>query len=200
MLKKPIFLLFSALLIISFITYNNSFAKGPGDKADDFSLVSTDGVKFNLTEALYNSKNGVIVMFWSTTCPNVQPYNDRINDFANHYIEKGFTVWAINSNSTESLEEVASHSKKNNYSFPMLKDDNNVVADMFGATRTPEVYMIGKDRTILYHGRISNSKDKSDETSLDLKNAVEEAAGGKEISMKETKFFGCTIKRAGQDN
>jgi len=198
-MKKPIFLLSLALLFVTLLVSNSTFAKGPGDKADDFSLVSSEGTKYNLTEELNNSKNGVIVMFWSTECPNVQPYNDRINDFASHYSDKGFTVWAINSNSTESKENAAAHAKKNNYSFPMLKDENNVVADMFGATRTPEVYMIGKDRTILYHGRISNSKNKSEEISMDLKNAVDEAALGKEISVKETKFFGCTIKRVGQD-
>ena len=198
-MKKPIFLLSLALLFVTLLVSNSTFAKGPGDKADDFSLVSTKGTKYNLTEELNNSKNGVIVMFWSTECPNVQPYNDRINDFVNHYRDKGFAVWAINSNSTESKENAAAHAKKNNYSFPMLKDENNVVADMFGATRTPEVYMIGKDRTILYHGRISNSKNKSEEISMDLKNAVDEAALGKEITVKETKFFGCTIKRVGQD-
>lgn len=193
MFKKSIFSLFIAILALT-VSFS-AFAKGPGDKADDFSITNYDGSKYNLTDALNNSKNGVIVMFWSTECPNVQPYNDRINDYAKEYMESGFTVWAINSNSTEPAETVASHAKNNSYVFPMLKDNNNVVADLFGATRTPEVYIIGKDGVIKYHGRITDSKDKASQTSHDLHTAVGEIAAGKEVTTKETKFFGCAIKR-----
>lgn len=148
----------------------------------------------NLADALKSSSKGVIVMFWSTECPNVQPYNDRINDYAKEYTEKGFTVWAINSNSTESVESVQEHAKKNGYVFRMLKDNKNVVADLFGATRTPEVFVISKDNTILYHGRITDNKSASEQTSHDLKTAVEEISAGKDVTVKETKFFGCGIK------
>lgn len=193
MLKRTIFPLFAALLALTFSL--NIFAKNPGDKADDFTLTNWDGTKYNLNETVSKSK-GVVIMFWSTECPNVQPYNDRIGDFAKEYTDKGFMFWAINSNSTESPDEVSSHAKSNNYPFPMLKDNNNVIADMLGATKTPEVYVIGRDNVILYHGRISNSRDKSEETSLDLKNALDEISADKEVTVKETKSFGCTIKRA----
>lgn len=194
MLKKSIFTLFF-LFFAAFLTADTA-AKVPGDKAEDFTISNYDDIKYNLSEALNNSKAGVIVMFWSTECPNVQPYNDRINDYAKEYMDNGFTVWGINSNNTESTEDVASHAKKNGYVFPMLKDKNNVVADLFGATRTPEVYVIGKDGIILYHGRITDNKEAGSQTSHDLKNAVGEIAAGKDVSVKETKFFGCTIKRA----
>jgi peroxiredoxin len=194
MLKNSIFSLFIALFAIS-LSFN-SFAKGPGDKAEDFTVNNYDGIKYNLSEALANSKNGVIVMFWSSECPVVQPYNDRINDYAKEYMENGFTVWAINSNNTESTEQVQEHAKKNNYVFPVLKDNNNVIADLLGATRTPEVYVIGKDWVISYHGRITDNKDMASQSTHDLKLAVGEIAGGKEVTVKETKFFGCTIKRA----
>ncbi len=172
-----------------------SSAKSPGDKVDDFSISNFDGSNYNLADALKSSSKGVIVMFWSTECPSVQPYNDRINDYAKEYTDKGFTVWAINSNSTESVESVQEHAKKNGYSFPMLKDNKNVVADMFGATRTPEVFVISKESTILYHGRITDNKAAGEQTSHDLKTAVEEISAGKDVSVKETKFFGCGIKR-----
>lgn len=193
MLKNSILRLILLIFAVSFTT--SVFAIGPGDKAQDFTINNYDGVKYNLSEALANSKNGVIVMFWSTECPNVQPYNDRINDYAKEYTDNGFTVWAINSNSTEPTDAVASHTKNNNYVFPVLKDNNNVVADLFGATRTPEVYIIGKDGTVLYHGRITDNKNKAEQTSHDLKTAAGEIAAGKEVSVKETKFFGCSIKR-----
>lgn len=193
MLKNSILRLFLFIFAVSVTT--SAFAMGPGDKASDFTINNYDGAKYNLNEALANSKNGVIVMFWSTECPNVQPYNDRINDYAKEYSDNGFTVWAINSNSTEPTDAVASHAKNNSYVFPVLKDENNVVADLFGATRTPEVYIIGKDGVIKYHGRITDNKDKASQTTMDLNTAVGEIASGKEVTVKETKFFGCGIKR-----
>ena len=152
------------LVLFAFTFAFRVSAKGPGDKAEDFSISGIDGSKYNLTEGLGNSQNGVIVIFWSAECPWVQPYNDRINDYVKDLNEKGFTVWAINANNTESLDDVKNHAAKNNYAFPMLKDVNNTVADMLGATRTPEVFLIAKDKTILYNGRISDNRRKADKT------------------------------------
>ena len=197
MLKNSISIILLALFAFTF-SFNIS-AKGPGDKAEDFSLSGIDGSKYNLTEGLTSSKNGVIVIFWSTECPWVQPYNDRINDYVKELNEKGFTLWVINANNTESIEDVKTHAAKNNYAFPMLKDVNNTVADMLEATRTPEVFMIAKDKTILYHGRISDNRNKAEQTVYDLGNAASEVSSGKEVSVKETKSFGCGIKKIGKD-
>jgi peroxiredoxin len=168
--------------------------KQPGEKINDFTLKGIDGNSYTLSE-VKNSK-AVVVIFWSTTCPNVQPYNDRVSEMTKEYGNKGITIWAINSNNSESLDEVKAHAEKNNYPFPMLKDENNVVADYFGATRTPEVFVMDpSSRTILYHGRIDDNRDASKVTTNDLRNALDEIAGGKDITVKNTKFFGCSIKR-----
>lgn len=193
MSRKLILSIFLAVFALTLNVF--AFTKGPGDKADNFTITNYDGKSYSLNEALSSSSHGVIVMFWSTECPNVQPYNDRINDYAKEYMEKGFSVWAINSNNTESTDAVKQHAEKNSYVFPVLKDNNNVVADLFGATRTPEVFVIGKDNTILYHGRITDNKVAAEQKTTDLKNAVDEISSGKEVTVKETKSFGCGIKR-----
>lgn len=193
MSRKVVFSLILAIFAFSLDSF--AFTKGPGDKVEDFSISNYDGKSYNLADALKNSGAGVIVMFWSSECPFVQPYNDRINDYVKEYTEKGFTVWAINSNNTESVDAVKEHAVSKGYSFPMLKDNNNVVADIFGSTRTPEVFVISKDQTVLYHGRISDNKSAAEQSTHDLKNAVDEISSGKDVSVKETKSFGCGIKR-----
>ncbi len=198
MTKKFVFRFFLAIFAFTISSHIYSSivnSKGPGDKIEDFTIANFDNKNYNLAEALKSSTSGVIVIFWSSECPVVQPYNDRINEYAKEYINKGFTVWAINSNNTESTVDVAEHAKKNNYIFSVLKDNKNIVADLFGATRTPEVFVIGKDNTILYHGRISDNKVVTEQSSHDLKIAIDEIADGKEVSVKETKAFGCGIKR-----
>jgi peroxiredoxin len=141
----------------------------------------------------------VVVVFISTRCPFVQPYTDRLNDLSQEFSKQGITFLAINSNSTEDLQEVQSHALKNGYPFPVLKDENNIVADLFGATRTPEVFVLDPNRIILYHGRIDDNKDADQVTSSDLKNALDEITSGKEVAVKSTKQFGCGIKRVESD-
>lgn len=180
------------LFIVLFISFD-SFAKDPGEKVDDFTIVNYDGTQYNLNKALQTGY--VVIMFWSTECPYVQPFNDRINKYVSAYNGKGITFWAINSNTTESAERVKQHAEDNKYVFPVLKDENSAVADLFEATRTPEVFVLGKDRTILYHGRIDDNSNAEKVNSNDLNNALNELVAGKEISVKSTKSFGCTIKR-----
>lgn len=184
-----------AILITTliFILPGSSFSKDPGDTVNDFTINNYDGNIYTLSEI--KDRKAIIIMFWATECPYVQPYNDRINEFVKEYQDKGFIFWAINSNNTESVERIIEHAKINNYIFPMLKDNNNVVADMFEATRTPEVFVLDNNRTILYHGRIEDSSYQEKVTSSDLKNALDEILAGKEITVKSTKSFGCTIKR-----
>lgn len=181
------------MLTVIFILSESSYSKDPGDTVEDFTINNYDGVNYTLSEV--KDAKAVVIMFWATECPYVQPFNDRINKFVKEYQDKGFVFWAINSNNTESVERVIEHAKSNNYIFPMLKDNNNVVADMFEATRTPEVFVLDNNRTVLYHGRIEDSSHKEKVTSYDLKNALDEILTGKEITVKSTKSFGCTIKR-----
>ena len=183
------------VVIFLFLFAVNLHAKDPGDKVADFTLINYDGKEYSLDKAL--EKGYVVIMFWSAECPYVQPFNDRINNYVNEFASKGFTFWAVNSNSTESTDLVSEHAKDHNYVFPVLKDKNNVVADLFEATRTPEVFVLGKDRTILYHGRIDDNSYVEKVTSTDLKNALNDLVSGKDISVKSTKSFGCTIKRGG---
>lgn len=184
--------LFLPLLTVAILS-SNLYAKDPGEKIEDFKVSNFDGKTYSFAD-IKDSKARVI-MFWSSECPYVQPYNDRINDFVKTYQEQGVVFWAMNSNNTEPVSMVESHAKEKGYIFPMLKDDKNVVADMFGATRTPEVFVIDQNNVILYHGRISDNREKEKETSLDLKNALDEILAGKEVTNKITKQFGCGIKR-----
>lgn len=183
------------LLTFSFTNSNASDVSGyrVGDVVENFAISNWDGNTYSLNET--NSK-ATVIMFWSTTCPFVQPYTERINNLATEFSAQGVTFWGINSNKTEPVDEVIAHSKEHAYTFAMLKDEGNVIADQFGAERTPEVFVIDNETmTVVYHGTIDNDKEASKVTSNDLRNALEQMLAGKEIEVKETKAFGCTIKR-----
>jgi len=191
--------LFAALFIFTISIFSGNTSKEPGDAADDFTLPGSDSKNYSLSDEI-NSGKTVVVIFWSTQCPFVQAYHERAKELYNSFKDKGISIWTINANSTESMQDATNHANEHSYPFPVLKDADNKVADMLGAQRTPEVYVISKDKVILYHGRIDDNKDASQVTSNDLKNALNEITSNKDVSTKITKSFGCTIKRKGGDN
>src|SRR5215472_10682962 len=173
-----------------------AFAAGPqlGAPAPAFALTTLDGQGFTLAEAARSHK-AVVLMFIATQCPYSNAYNDRMRDMAAAYAKKGVLFVGINSNKTESLEETAAHAKQHGFAFPVLKDPGNQVADLYGASHTPEIYVVGKDGKLLYHGRIDDSTETAKVTSHDLSNALDELLAGQPVAKAETKAFGCSIKR-----
>jgi peroxiredoxin len=140
----------------------------------------------------------VIVSFLSVTACASEPSSNNIENFtlpdyngAEHSLSdyKDSKAIVIIFIATEC------HAEENGLTFTILKDENNVVADEFDASFTPEVYVLSSDFNILYHGRIDNSKNEDDITTKDLENALNEILAGKEVTTKATKAFGCSIKR-----
>ena len=185
-----------AIVLSLFInSYSNERSEGYkiGDKVSDFTISNYDGNSYTLKNS---DAKATVIIFMSTECPFVQPYTERLISLNNEFSSKGVILWGVNSNKTESTDEVMNHAKTKSYNFPVLKDMNNVVADQFGAARTPEVFVIDNSTmTLVYHGRIDDNKEASKVTSNDLQTALNEFLSGKEITNNFTKAFGCGIKR-----
>ena len=172
-------------------------ADGPaiGAAAPTFDLRTLDGKPFSLAGAEKANK-AVVLMFIATKCPVSNAYNDRMRDIANEYGKKGILFVGINSNNTESESEVRSHAQEHGFAFTLVKDPGNKVADLYNAQHTPEIFVVGPDGKLLYHGRIDeNQQEPAKVTSPDLKNALNEILAGQPIAKAETKAFGCSIKR-----
>lgn len=172
-------------------------AAGPqiGAPAPAFTLKTLDGQTFSLAEAAHSHK-AVVVMFIATRCPYSNAYDDRMRDMAAAYLKQGVLFVGINSNKSEPADEVAAHARKHGFAFPLMKDPDNKVADLYDAGHTPEIYVVDSRGVLRYHGRIDeNSEDASKVTSPDLKNALDALLSGKPIQRTETKAFGCSIKR-----
>jgi len=164
-----------------------------GSKMPGIKLVTLTGESTSLSA--YSNKNGILVIFVSVQCPVSNAYNERMEALAQEWRARGFGVVGINSNRTEPADAVAAHAREHNLTFPILKDNNNVLADALGASFTPETYVFDASGTLRYHGRIDDSKDPSGISKRDLRDALQAIADGRPIAVTETKAFGCTIKR-----
>ena len=163
-----------------------------GATVEKFKLADTNGDERSLDDL--KGKNGAILVFVSAQCPTVKQYNERISQFAADFAEKGINVIGINSNSTESLEWVKSHTAEH-YTFPVLIDKGNVLADKLGANVTPETFYLNQKGVLVYHGAIDNSSSGEEITENYLRNAVDANLSGQPVARNRVKAIGCSIKR-----
>jgi peroxiredoxin len=192
MIKKYL-QIFSLLLVSIFAIGACFYSSQKAGTIENFSLQDYNGNSHSLLD--YKDSVATVILFIATECPVSNAYNERMENIFKEYGPKGFTFLGINSNKAEFVDRIKEHAEDNNLTFPILKDEKNVIADMFEASVTPEVYVLNSGFDILYHGRIDNSRNESEVVSKDLENTLDEIYLGNEVTKKETKAFGCTIKR-----
>lgn len=169
-----------------------------GDKATDFSLMSTSGEKVSLSD--YPDAKGYIVIFTCNHCPYSVMYEDRIIDIHNKWADKGFPVIAINPNDPEvqpkdGFAEMKVRAEEKNFQFPYLFDDGQKVYPAYGASRTPHVFILDSDRVVQYIGAIDdNARDAASAQMNYVDNAVMAISEGKDVDPSFTKAIGCSIK------
>ncbi len=165
-----------------------------GQAAPVFALPNVaTGAQTSLT-TLSAGKKATVLLFISTRCPVSNAYDARMSALAKTYAQKGITFVGVNANTTEATAEVASHAKAH-FPFPVLKDANDAVADLYNAHVTPEAYVIDSRGVLVYHGRIDNSMELGDVKTHDLAFALDNIAAGRAVPTKQSAAFGCSIKR-----
>jgi len=169
-----------------------------GKRAPNFTLPNMntrEGLPKQVT--LYDLKDSkaIVILFIATRCPISLDYDERIVNLAKEYMPKGVMFLGINSNHIEPASEVTEHAQKKGFTFPVLKDEDNRVADLYDAQRTPEVFVLDSNFILRYHGRIDDNQNPQRVSQRDLKNALDAILAGKQPPVQQTRAFGCTIKR-----
>jgi peroxiredoxin len=173
-----------------------------GAHVADFTLPDHHGKDRSLAE--FADRHVVVVAFLGTQCPLAKLYSVRLNAIAADYADRGVTVVAVMPNVHDSLEEIAAFVHQHELAYPVLKDRRNEVADAFGAERTPQVFVLDRDRTVRYAGRVDDQyvvgivRDKPEHE--DLRAAIDAVLSGDEVTTAETPALGCIIGRVHEPN
>jgi len=200
---KKIQFLVLFLVMGALAAFTNPLAGGykVGDAATDFSLKNVDGKMVSLKN-IKNAK-GYIVIFTCNHCPYAQAYEDRIVALNNKYKALGYPVVAINPNNPEkekadSFANMQQRARDKKFSFPYLLDDGQKIFPQYGATKTPHVYVLqktGKGNVVKYIGAIDDNYENAKAVKQKyVENAVDALLNNKEVTVKETKAIGCSIK------
>jgi peroxiredoxin len=171
------------------------------------NLRGVDGQLYSLDD--FRGKRILVMMFSCNHCPYVQAYEDRVIAFQNDYGRQGVQLVAINSNEEEhypedSFGEMVKRAKSKGFNFPYLRDEDQTVAELFGATHTPEFFAFSSEAPyggrgtgwrLRYHGKMDDNYQHPSAVSRKyLREAIEAILGGTVVIEPETHSIGCTIK------
>ena len=81
------------------------------------------------------------------------------------------------------------------FNFDYLYDEDQSVLEAYGAERTPEVFLFDRDRRLVYHGAIDDSREEEGVTQEYLRDAIDAVLAGDSPAVDDTPAVGCSVKR-----
>jgi thiol-disulfide isomerase/thioredoxin len=174
--------------------YNTAISVG--DKAPDISGIPAieNGEQKSLT--LSDVKEPVVVVvFLANHCPVVQAYEDRIIDFTNDYKDKGVRVVgvAVSLMQGDKLPGIKDYMKQKKSNYIYGYDESQAIGKAYGATRTPQFFVLDKERKIRYTGAMDDNQREDKVTKTYLRDAVDAVMKGETVPVDETRAVGCGV-------
>ncbi|WP_229254329.1 thioredoxin family protein [Dyadobacter sp. NIV53] len=172
-----------------------------GDEVQNFSLMNVNGEMVSLTDKQY--VKGYIIAFTSNTCPVSKAYENRIMALNEKFEPRGYPVIAIQANDVrnspaDSYSAMQQKSYSRNYRFPYLYDEDQSVTRAFGATSTPQMFVLhlrNNRYKVAYIGALDNNQASAFAASQRyVENAVNELLAGRPVSLPSARAVGCGIK------
>lgn len=204
-MKKCLSGVFAGLLIL-LLTQSGSLAQAPkgynlGDAIADFHLKNVDDRMVSLAD--YRAQKGLIIVFTSNHCPFAKTYEDRLMALDHKFAPQGYPVLAIMSNDPVAYEEdsfdnMQVRARERAYPYAYAIDETQSVARAFGATRTPQVYVLKQTNgqfILEYVGAVDDSpQDGASAQRRYVDEAVSSLLAGRPVQSPITKPIGCAIK------
>jgi len=141
------------------------------------------------------------VMFICRHCPYVVHVEQEIAKIGRDHTDRGLGIIGISSNDPASYPDDApprlrEMAERLGFTFPFCFDETQDVAMAYGATCTPDFYLFDRERRLVYHGQLDDSRPGSNKpvTGRDLRAAIDAALAGKPVDSKQRASIGCSIK------
>ncbi|MBD2756179.1 thioredoxin family protein [Spirosoma validum] len=172
-----------------------------GDAIADFHLKNVDGRTVSLAD--YRTQKGLIVVFTSNHCPFSKNYEDRLMALDRKFAPQGYPILAIMPNDPaayedDSFDNMKARARDRSYPYAYVIDETQSTARAFGATRTPQVYVLKQTNgqfILEYVGTVDDSpQDSASAQRRYVDEAVSSLLSGRPVQSPITKPIGCAIK------
>lgn len=165
----------------------------------DYKMEDVSNTSVSLNDV--KKGNGLLVIFSCNTCPFVLGWEDRYIPLGEWTLENNVGFILVNSNEAQregvdALERMREHAAAKKYNTYYAVDENHELADAFGATRTPEVFLFDGQGKLVYKGAIDDNMEDADAVERPyLGYALQNLLTNTPNDPDATKSVGCTIKR-----
>jgi peroxiredoxin len=178
-----------------------------GATAPDFCLPGIDGQTHCLKD--YAASKILVIAFICDHCPMSQLYETRLKQLVDEYKDRGVGFVAIQPNNPmavrldemgytdvgDSFDDMKIRAAYRHFNFPYLYDgETQKIAQLYGPTATPHVFIFDAERKLRYEGRIDNNPRPQLVTRRDASEALNELLAGKPVSVAKTPSIGCSTK------
>jgi peroxiredoxin len=173
------------------------------DGVQNFSLINAiDNSTVSLND--FTKSKAVVIVFSSPSCAFSRHYDDRLINLANEFKPKDATFLLINPNNPSVSTEdnsaaMMKRAQEKNYPFPFLIDKDQQAADIFGASKTPEAFVLKYTNgsfVVRYKGAIDDNPQLASEVRASyLRDAIQSVINNSPVKISEKKATGCSIKK-----
>lgn len=189
------------LFVASFLGFAAAGEYNPvlnlGDKAPAWKdLPGIDGKKHSLAEL--KDKDVVVLFFTCNSCDVATEYEDRIIEVAKKYggekAKAAFVAVNVNKIPADAPAEMKKRAEAKKFPFVYLYDDTQQIAKAYGATFTPEFFVLNKERKVVYMGGLDDNSSAKMAKRKFLESALDAVTAGKKPETGETVAIGCMIR------
>jgi len=168
-----------------------------GDAAPAWKdLPGIDGKKHALADL--KDKDVVVLFFTCNSCDVATEYEDRIIEVVKKYggpdAKAAFVGVNVNKVPEDSLAEMKKRAESKKFPFTYLFDESQQIAKAYGATFTPEFFVLNKERKVVYMGGLDDHSNAKLAKRKFLESALDAVMNGKKPETGETVAIGCMIR------
>jgi peroxiredoxin len=174
-----------------------------GQPAPEFNGVDTNGK----TRTLKELRGKTVILEWTNDgCPYVNKHygSGNMQKLQKEMTAKGI-VWLTIASSAPGEQGNLTPAGYNAWmekhgaaQTAVIIDESGAIGHAYGATTTPDMYIIKPDGTLAYKGAIDD-KPTADKADIDgaqnyVLNALDQIAAGKDVDPAVTRPYGCSVK------
>jgi peroxiredoxin len=132
--------------------------------APDFTLKDLSGRDVTLSEL---EGKVVLLNLWATWCPPCRAEMPSMQELYDMFPRDEFTILAVAAPNTsrDSREKIEQHIEENEFSFPVLLDEDMEVNAAYGSGSIPTSWIVGPDGNLI--ARLIGARDWTEEAIVD---------------------------------
>ena len=169
-----------------------------GDTVPGFTLPRAEGGELAVDPG---ASAATVVVFTANHCPYALAWHGRLDAVARDYAARGVSLVQVNANDeqrypADSTAASAERVARGEFSGPYLRDLTQEVARAWGARKTPDVYVVDREGTLVYHGAPDADHGDEGANASYLREALDDVLAGRPVARAETTPVGCSVKWA----